>query len=51
MTSDGPRDSCFLYSVQSVIRGYHEYKSLWSDPMLGEELEYKKELENSRENW
>lgn len=31
---------------ESMIRGYHEYKSIWSDPTLGEELECKREPGN-----
>ena len=33
------------FSVESMIRGYHEYKLIWNDPTLGEELEIKRELE------
>ena len=46
---DGPRDGVCRFSVESVIRGYHEYKSIWSDPMLGEELECKRESGNSHD--
>ena len=39
-------DGCCRFSLESMIRGYHEYKSIWSDPTLGEELEYKREPGN-----
>ena len=47
--SDFPRDGVCHFSVESVIRGHHEYKSIWSDPMLGEELECKREPGNSHD--
>ena len=44
--SDLVLDGCCLFSIESMIRGYHEYKSIWSDPMLEEELECKREPGN-----
>ena len=38
-------DGC-CFSIESMIRGYHEYKSIWTDPTLGEELECKREPGN-----
>ena len=39
-------DGCCRFSIESMIRGYHEYKSILSDPTLGEELECKREPGN-----
>ena len=38
-------DGC-CFSIKSMIRGYHEYKYIWTDPTLGEELECKREPGN-----
>ena len=35
-----------VFFLESMIRGYHEYKSIWSDPTLEEELECKREPGN-----
>ena len=29
------------FGIESMARGYHEYKSVWEDPVHGEELNYK----------
>ena len=39
-------DGYCRFSLESMIRGYHEYKPIWGDPMLGEELECKREPGN-----
>ena len=39
-------DVCCRFYIESTIRGYHEYKSIWGDPTLGEELERKREPGN-----
>ena len=28
----------FTFVVESMIRGYHEYKTVWENPVLAEEL-------------
>ena len=38
-------DGC-CFSIESMIRGYNEYNSIWTDPTLGGELECKREPEN-----
>ena len=44
------RISCWMavvfISIEFMIRGYHEYKSIWSDHTLEEELECKREPGN-----
>ena len=36
-----------VFSIDSMIRGYLEYKTVWDDPIDGEELECKPEIRNS----
>ena len=33
--------------VESMVRGYHEYKTVWDSPVLGEELICAREIGNS----
>ena len=44
--SDLVSDGYCHFSIEFMIRGYHEYKSIWSDPTLEEELECKREPGN-----
>ena len=37
----------FTFSVNSMIRGYHEYLMIWNDPVIGEELRCEREPGNS----
>ena len=37
------------YVVQSIICGYHEYKSIWDNPVNGEELNCVREIGNSHD--
>ena len=39
---------CLLYSfvVNSMVCEYHEYKEIWSDPFVGEELPCEREVGN-----
>ena len=37
----------FTFYVDSMIRGYHEYMMIWSDPIVGEELCCEREPGNS----
>ena len=39
MTTEG-------FSVESMIRGYHEYKSIWENPSVGESLICEQEVRN-----
>ena len=34
------------FSVKSMIRGYHEYKSIWDNPSVGESLICEREVGN-----
>ena len=36
----------FTFVVESMIRGYHEYKTVWENPVLAEELRCTREIEN-----
>ena len=37
----------FTFSIDSMIRGYHVYKDIWTDPDYDEELECVREPGNS----
>ena len=39
----------FIFSVESMIRGYHEYQLIWNDPIIGEELGCEREPGNSHD--
>ena len=34
----------FIFVVESMIRGYHEYKTVWENPVLAEELHCTREI-------
>ena len=36
----------FTFVVESMIRGYHEYKTVWEDPVLAEELRCMRKIGN-----
>ena len=36
----------YTFSLSSMIRGYHKYKSLWTNPVNGEELICEQEIGN-----
>ena len=36
----------FTFVVESMVRGYHEYKTVWENPVLGEELRCVREIGN-----
>ena len=36
----------YTFSLKSMVQWYHEYKSLWTNPLDGEELIYKREIGN-----
>ena len=37
------------FSIDSMIRGYHEYILIWNNPIVGEELDCECELGNSHD--
>ena len=37
------------FVVESMIRGYHEYKSIWENPVVGEQLNCIREVGNSHD--
>ena len=37
------------FSVEAVIHGYHEYKSIWLDPVMEEELSCEREIGNAHD--
>ena len=39
----------FTFVVESMIRGYHEYKTVWENPVLAEELRCTREIGNPRD--
>ena len=39
----------FTFVVESMIRGYHEYKTVWENPVLAEELRCMREIGNLRD--
>ena len=41
------KDGCVHIFLESMVRGYHEYKSLWTNPFNGEELLHKREISNA----
>ena len=41
--------SVFRFSIDSKIRGYHVYQTIWSNPCIGEELNCKREPGNSHD--
>ena len=36
----------YAFSLESMVRGYHEYKSLWTNPFDGEVLLWEREIGN-----
>ena len=36
----------FEFIVYSAIQGYHEYKDIWENPIIGEELKCQREIGN-----
>ena len=52
-----PSDFCDLakmatvgFSVECMIRGYHEYKSIWENPSIGETLICEREIGNCHDH-
>ena len=39
----------FTFVVESMIHGYHEYKIVWENPVLAEELCCTREIGNPRD--
>ena len=39
----------FTFVVELMIRGYHEYKTVWESPVLAEELRCTRETGNPRD--
>ena len=39
----------FVFGVESMIRGYHEYQTIWTNPLIGEELPCEREPDNSHD--
>ena len=39
----------FTFVVESMIRGYHKYKTVWENPVLAEELRCTREIGNPRD--
>ena len=39
--------SIYAFSVESMIHGYHEYKVIWDNPVVGEDLLCEREIGNS----
>ena len=37
----------FRFVVESMVHGYHEHKTVWDSPVLGEELICAREIRNS----
>ena len=44
--ADGVRYSVYSFVVNSMVRGYHQYKDIWHDPIVGEELPCEREVGN-----
>ena len=42
--------SIYTFSVESLIRGYHEYIVVWNNPVIGEDLLCKREVRNPGED-
>ena len=36
----------YAFSIESMIRGYHEYKLIWDNPVVGEDLLCEREVGN-----
>ena len=50
MASDGLADSAGLsFFIDSEIRGYHEYMSIWENPVCGEVLNCHREPGNAHD--
>ena len=43
--------SVYTFAVNSVIRGYHEYKTVWESPADGEVLRCEREVGNSHDTY
>ena len=41
----------FVFGVESIIRGYHEYQMIWNNPLIGEELPCECEPGNSHDSY
>ena len=41
----------YIFSIQSMVRGYHEYQRVWDDPVDGEELVCKRKIGNSHDTY
>ena len=39
------------FSVESMIRGYHEYKSIWENPSSDDELICEREIGNAHDTY
>ena len=39
----------YSFAVESMIRGYHEYKSIWENPSEDDELICEREVGNPRD--
>jgi len=39
----------YTFTIESMIRGYHEYQMIWGAPTVGEELHCHRELGNSHD--
>ena len=37
------------FTVEAMIRGYHEYKSVWINPIAEEELSCEREIGNAHD--
>ena len=37
----------FIYSIKTVVQGYHVYKEIWNATMDGTELPCKREIDNA----
>ena len=33
-------DVSYTFSFESIIRGYHEYRMIWNNPITGEEMDF-----------
>ena len=36
----------YAFLIESMIRGYHEYKLIWNNPVVGEDLLCEREVGN-----
>jgi len=39
----------FVFGVESMIHGYHEYQMIWNNPLIGEELPCERKPGNSHD--